>query len=279
MAFITFEDTGRRKLATKNKAFCIKQHNAAPLDVVNPVCEPPKEEEQQELDRVATRLNLVRQYSEQAYARYLGHDTRPENLLRVVQINLHNALAGNSLMLGLSTAWLYCHSVSPFGLCGPSPNQDAISALPASYPENLRPTALQASITHHPWIDLLPWPQLRDTILASIENEIIDEDELCYDIVEFDTSANPAEKAALIVWGEPWDPQGWEASTTFLRKWGWTLKGCPELLKATNYWREKRGERKLALPPTEMQWNITTHGAEGELLKSQRVIERVTEEA
>lgn len=234
---------------------------------MNPDSHPSIEQQSQELDRATTQINLVRQYSEQAFARYLGHDTRPENLLRVVQINLFNALAGNSLMLGLSTAWLYCHSISPFGRYGPSPKNGTISTLPASYPASLRPTTLQTSITHHPWIDLLPWPQLRDTYLLLIEQELIDEDDLCYDIVEFDASENPSEKAALIVWGEPWDPWGWEASIPFLRKWGWTLKGCPEILRATNYWREKRGEKKLDLPVNQGKGHVIRNGGVEEVIR------------
>lgn len=204
------------------------------------------QQQQKKLDAVALRLKLMQQYSEQAYARYLCHDTRPENLLTVVQVNIFNALARNSLMLGLSNAWLLCDSISPFGPGGLSTE----SANTPAYAPNLHPTALQTCTPHHPWIDLLPWPQVRDTILRLTEEELIDEDDLCYDIAEFDTFVSPSDKAALIVWGEPWDPRGWEASIPFLRKWFGILHGCTEILEATNYWREKRGEKKLKLPLT-----------------------------
>lgn len=43
----------------------------------------------------------------------------------------------------------------------------------------------------------------------------------------------------------PYDPRAWEATVPFLRKWGWVVRECRELLVSTNYWREKRGEKRL----------------------------------
>jgi hypothetical protein len=194
---------------------------------------------------MARKLLLVRQLADQAYAEYLGQNPRPEHLLRVVQINVFHALARNAAALGLSTLWLLCESISPLGQIGPP---TPLVALPPSYPDSLAPTPLQATELHHPWIDLLPWPVLRDRILRLCSGNLIDEDDLCHDIVEFDTSQG-SDKAALIVWGAPWDPKGWEASPAFLRKWGWLLENCAEILEATNYWREKRGEQKLSFRP------------------------------
>jgi hypothetical protein len=39
----------------------------------------------------------------------------------------------------------------------------------------------------------------------------------------------------------------WEVSPGFLRKWGWLLNGCEEMLRATDEWRESRGEASLAI--------------------------------
>ncbi|KAJ9144486.1 hypothetical protein NKR23_g5954 [Pleurostoma richardsiae] len=203
--------------------------------------ESPAEQEQRDRDQMERKLSLVQQLASQAYAEYLGHSPRPEHLLRVVQINVFHALARNAVALGLSTSWLLCDSISPFGQIGPP----IPVALPPSYPDSLTPTPLQVSELHHPWIDLLPWPTLRDRILHLSAGDLIDEDDLCHDIAEFDTTQGSSEKAALIVWGAPWDPRGWEASPSFLRKWGWILEDCEEILEATNYWREKRGEKKL----------------------------------
>ncbi|KAH6723473.1 hypothetical protein BKA61DRAFT_586519 [Leptodontidium sp. MPI-SDFR-AT-0119] len=64
-------------------------------------------------------------------------------------------------------------------------------------------------------------------------------------MVEFDASRS-CHGASIIVRGEPWDPRSWEVSTGFLRKWGWILKGCPDILEATNYCRHNKGEKKLS---------------------------------
>lgn len=68
-----------------------------------------------------------------------------------------------------------------------------------------------------------------------------DDDELCVDVMEI-YHADQENRPTLMVWGESWDGMGWEASAPFLKKWGWLLEGCPDVLKSTNLWREKRGE-------------------------------------
>ena len=85
---------------------------------------------------------------------------------------------------------------------------------------------------------------MRDNMLRGIAAGLFEEDELCLDLVAVDGQLE-ADRAVLIVWGEAWDPRNWEASVPFLRKWGGLVRGCPEILEATNYWREKRGERKI----------------------------------
>ena len=197
--------------------------------------------EQPAEQRVATQLRLVQHVANQAYSEYMGHTPRPERLISVQQLNVFHALSRNAEALGLGTIWLVCDAISPFGMNGTCVAGSKDSAL---LPKSLCPTPCQSSAFHHPWIDVLPWPELRDKILFLAANELIDEDELWYDMVEFDASRT-CHDASIIVWGEPWDPRGWEVSTGFLRKWGWILKGCPDILEATNYWRQKRGETKL----------------------------------
>ncbi|EPE29988.1 hypothetical protein GLAREA_01148 [Glarea lozoyensis ATCC 20868] len=201
---------------------------------------PPEElqSEQNAEYRVATQLQLVQQITSQAYEEYLGHNIRPERLISVLQLNVFDALTGNAAALGLGMLWLVCDAVSPLGQYGFCLAEHS-SSQTAMCPKSLIPTASQTSAHHHPWVDVLPWPELRDKILLLSANELIDEDELWYDMVEFDTKKS-YDNASLIVWGNPWDPRGWEVSTGFLRKWGWLIKCCPEILDATNYWRARR---------------------------------------
>ncbi|KAG0644915.1 Radicicol biosynthesis cluster regulator [Hyphodiscus hymeniophilus] len=113
----------------------------------------------------------------------------------------------------------------------------------SSLPENFRPTVLQHTVEHHPWIDLFPIPTMRDNLLRA--GAAYDNAEICLDIVE--VGEKPKEKAGLIVWGEPWDVYAWGASPAFLRKWGWSVEGCYDLLKSTNHWRMERGEKRIGL--------------------------------
>lgn len=130
---------------------------------------------------------------------------------------------------------------SVFNYQGPPP----LPTQQPSVPTNLRPTALQKTVTHHSWLDLFPIPSMRDNILRGIESGEYDEDvlcdTLCCDLLKFDDNTN----ATLVVWGDSWDATGWEFSTKFFAKWGVLLQGCTEVLETTNYWRQKRGARRL----------------------------------
>ncbi|KAI1376956.1 hypothetical protein F4677DRAFT_62808 [Hypoxylon crocopeplum] len=176
----------------------------------------------------------LQQFTQQAYQDYLLASPRPTALHTLLQVNVLNALGHNAAALSITLESL-CddNSISPFNHQGPSPAWE-------SAPLSLRPTALQTAVPHHPWIDLFPVPQLRDSFIRACDR--IDEEELCIDLVDVEEGS---EKPNLIVWGDPSDPQAWEATVPFLRKWGWILWGCRELFDATNHWRETRGEKKL----------------------------------
>lgn len=168
---------------------------------------------------------------------------RPTQLPMLIRLNVLNALSRNAVMLGFPVDGL-CHDdrVSPFNEQGPGLGD---AAARPSCRRNLQPTAMQVAVRHHPWIDLFPIPRLRDNMLQAILAGLLDEDELCADLLNVEDDRQ-GEKPSLIVWGASWDPEGWEASVAFLRKWGWLIQGCSELLEATNLWRQKRGVKPLA---------------------------------
>ena len=82
---------------------------------------------------------------------------------------------------------------------------------------------------------------MRDNMIAV--EEYFDDEELCRDIQAFWDTRNT--EAAILVWGFPWDPMNWEITETFLRKWGWIVRGCKDLMDSTNRWRRMRGEKRL----------------------------------
>jgi len=51
----------------------------------------------------------------------------------------------------------------------------------------------------------------------------------------------------LIVWDGSWDMASWGLTPDFVRKWGWLLEGCDELIASSNRWRARRDEEPLYL--------------------------------
>lgn len=167
------------------------------------------------------------------------------NVFRAFQVNIDT--------LGLSAYLISLDILSPFNevpLGGTvlEDFEDTVLTVPkldlvSSLPPALKPTALQISILHHPWIDLFPCPKLRDNLLR--EGDALDSFAICRAVCEGDEGGT----SGLIVWGDPWDTSGWEVTETFVQKWAWMLEGCDELIEGTNYWRALRGLEKLSLDP------------------------------
>jgi hypothetical protein len=133
-------------------------------------------------------------------------------------------------------------------------------------PASLVPTPLQMTMPHSSWLNMFPFPRLRDNLIAW--EGIFDAVDFCNDIFgdiyTNSGSSSPASTLAsvaskddvdeddvavgrrgLIVWGEPWDPEGWEVTAVFMEKWAWLLTGCDDLIASTNRWRAKRDEKPL----------------------------------
>jgi Domain of unknown function (DUF3425) len=102
-------------------------------------------------------------------------------------------------------------------------------------PPSLLPTELQKTIPHHGYIDMIPFPILRDRILETLN--VINEEELCRDLQSDDWK----------IWGKkPWEPGSWEFARDFVLKWWFLLDD--DILRMTNFWRMQRQEEPLRLP-------------------------------
>jgi hypothetical protein len=178
-----------------------------------------------------------------------------QNHIRMKQILFVAACAANASTLGVSLSTDQsedCENVeSPFFRERIS-EHDAKAACLSEFTAlktHLRPSAAQLLHSHHPYIDVLPFPTFRDRLikLACTEEPMIDEDDLCEDL----------QKDGLICWGSslgggsaamgsgaPWDIRSWEAQPWFLKKW-WILIGGAEgeIYKQTQWWCEMRGEK------------------------------------
>ncbi|PTB66093.1 hypothetical protein BBK36DRAFT_1100172, partial [Trichoderma citrinoviride] len=99
-------------------------------------------------------------------------------------------------------------------------------------PPALTPTNLQAHTTHLPFIDLIPFPQFRDSLLCA--GDLLDARNFWNDLVS----------GKIKVWGKtPWDRRGWEMQEDFVDRWRWVI--TDDILEETNFWRVSRDEAPL----------------------------------
>ncbi|KAI8656484.1 BZIP domain-containing protein [Fusarium sp. Ph1] len=162
------------------------------------------------------------------------------NVLHIARFSYFAALFANFSSLGFEfSLFLDEASVSPF--VGRSDLVDT------DVPSSLRPLPSQRSISHHPYIDSLPFPEFRRRALAALSTDppLLDEDNLCIDLMLNDglvcwgsTSENGMDR------GTPWDSRSWEAKGWFLRKWWWLVGGQDgELWQSSTWWASQRGEK------------------------------------
>jgi hypothetical protein len=172
-----------------------------------------------------------------------------KNTITLVQTSTLEAFLSVAEVLGYSIMELHNKNmISPFyrGSTG-KVNPAQLTSFPSRLSPHLRPTPAQILYPHHPWMDLLPFPALRDRIiiLSSMQPVAIDLADLENDIFMKNGLFHwrPPGRAAP---GQPWDMRSWEAERWFLKKWRILLGGQEsEIWSQTNWWRETRGEGKV----------------------------------
>jgi len=176
-------------------------------------------------------------FNKGAYERHYAADPCIDQLFTLSKFNVLRAFLDNMASLGLTFEAMEDNALSPFNL---SPFNTTLPKLHerSIFPPSLSPTPLQCATPHHPWLDCFPFPRMRDNLIMASES--FDYCKLCTDMMD-PTNGD----IGVMVWGDPWLPQNWEVSQLFVPKWSWAIKGCPELLVHSNYWRAKRGLGKL----------------------------------
>jgi hypothetical protein len=128
----------------------------------------------------------------------------------------------------------------------PSPWYSPFPSLPSSLvpiesvPPDLYPTPAQRRIPHHPFIDLIPFPWLREraVTLGALDPPPFDRFELKQDVIS----------NGMICWksstagneGLPWDRRNWEIQPWFQSKWGWLIEEQGRIEQQSRWWRMQR---------------------------------------
>jgi hypothetical protein len=189
------------------------------------------------------RLGAAQQHSTCPRLSHLTFPISRDHLLPLVQYNVMRAIVTNMAILAIDY-----HS----DMCSIFWSSLPHFSAPDTLPDTLAPTPLQLATPHQRWIDLLPHPRMRDNAIlaqgcfdpAELEEDLIGD--VCADEVRKQYE-NAAEMRGLLVWTDPWRPESWEVTEGFVRKWGFLLRGCDTIFRATNRWRESRGEQPLVV--------------------------------
>lgn len=124
-----------------------------------------------------------------------------------------------------------------------SPLPAATSSVVAlnSVPPDLYPTPAQRRYPHHPFMDVIPFPWLRERAitLASSSPPTYAWFELKADILN----------GGMVCWrsrgrdeGLPWDRRSWEVMPWFLEKWSWLIEEQGKVEQQSKWWRALRGQ-------------------------------------
>ncbi|CAJ0553891.1 Ff.00g124030.m01.CDS01 [Fusarium sp. VM40] len=171
-----------------------------------------------------------------------------KNNLQIDVICIISAMLENCLALGITRS-MYCSddAVSPFYRhnAETDPSSEAIitsvQRVSRTMHFDLRPTRQQIVVNHHPFIDVIPFKDIRDNIIKHMHD--IDEDEFFHDSLNHLTCWGSVTGAHT---GTPWDSRSWDATEEFLQKWSHIVGGEEgELARNSRWWRSLRGERTV----------------------------------
>lgn len=158
--------------------------------------------------------------------------------LPMLELNLLRGAMAIAKRLQVDTLVWSLESTSPF--------YNASASTYNHLPINLRPTAVQLNNPHHPALDILPWPSVRDRLILVFSQPedlrppsargptgLVD---FVYDLED------PAE--GVRIWGDdPYSDEYWEVGEKLFKNWWWALDG--RVVSRSNQLRYDRGADML----------------------------------
>ncbi|KAK7894673.1 hypothetical protein LTR67_005412 [Exophiala xenobiotica] len=119
----------------------------------------------------------------------------------------------------------------------------------AHLPPNLRPTPAQLSIPHHPVIDLLPWPSVRDRLIHVLNQppqfRPAGGAKSPMALIEFVYDIEDPSEGVRISGEDPLDGRNWEVGEKVFGGWWWCFDR--EVVSRTNELRRRRGAPTLGV--------------------------------
>ncbi|KAL6807992.1 hypothetical protein GGI42DRAFT_319441 [Trichoderma sp. SZMC 28013] len=164
-------------------------------------------------------------------------------LLPVHELTLLRAVLRISERIGCRQQLWNLEAVSPFsqGIATPS------EQLPPAW----KPTASQLLVPHHPMLDFLPWPEVRDRVINifSMPDEMRPPNATGpLALVNFAYDFEDNAEGVRIYGGDPYDPNSWEVGQVFFERWWFIFDR--DVIENSNRWRQLRGAPPLALKGT-----------------------------
>ncbi|KAH7116450.1 hypothetical protein EDB81DRAFT_848417 [Dactylonectria macrodidyma] len=196
------------------------------------------------------------------------------NLIHLINYNVCRGFIENKTILRLMASFINAIQTPPLppdiaAGCGNVVVRTTYRTIPAS----LLPTQLQMNCPHPSWMDMLPFPKIRDNLirrqytfdhksfLEDLVGDVIylwsscdqdQEDLMSTPSPRMNRRSQPTQNGhGLILWGEPYLKESWEATPRFLAKWSWVVEGCCDLVDVSNRWRTTRGEDLLQTSGSE----------------------------
>ncbi|KAF7547083.1 hypothetical protein G7046_g9120 [Stylonectria norvegica] len=197
-----------------------------------------------------------------------------DHLLSLIHQNVFRALLWNKYYLAQTATNFRLRTTSDEGEFDPIPCRGSVISVPLSTntPPSLAPTGLQLAVPHSPWINMIPFPRMRDNLikwetsfnqsefLNDLVGHLLDPRTITKEYVPRGAKVPcstrlecrerdeiTAGATGLIITGEPHRVESWEATPGFLAKWTWAVEGCQDLVEVSNTWRLARGEDPIQL--------------------------------
>ncbi|KAJ6444322.1 transcription activator acu-15 [Purpureocillium lavendulum] len=161
-------------------------------------------------------------------------------LLPVHELTLLRAMLRIATRIGCKEQLWSLDALSPFNRGNATP----LEQLPAAW----RPTPSQVLVPHHPLLDFLPWPGVRDRIIGimSLPDDARPPNAVGpLALVNFAYDFEDNAEGVRIYGGDPYDPDCWEVGQVLFERWWFIFDR--NVIDNSNRWRRLRGAPPLAL--------------------------------